>query len=191
MCNALVPDLPWHSTSQHGSEPSLLGGQWSMLLSCKWQRPEHIIALEGRSLVFSLRHVSRPRSCMHQRFLLLSDSMVNILGLSKGRTSARGLLRPCRQFCGIALRRDAQPQLRWLPSELNVADPPSRNHRFIPRWEFFREQAQAGLAQSRGAPRAGLDEAFEELRSFGGLTHGGGGPADDREGLGAGGKDPH
>eukprot|EP00973_Karenia_brevis_P052678 7319732-Karenia_brevis.AAC.1 len=52
--------------------------------------------------------------------------MVNALALTKGRTSARGLVRPVRQAAAVILRTDVTPFLRWTPSELNPADGPSR-----------------------------------------------------------------
>eukprot|EP00973_Karenia_brevis_P020878 2869170-Karenia_brevis.AAC.1 len=55
--------------------------------------------------------------------------MVGTLALTKGRSSAPGLVRPIRQACAVLLRTDVTPHLRWTPSELNPGDAPSRGHR--------------------------------------------------------------
>lgn len=58
--------------------------------------------------------------------MVLSDSMSAVLAISKGGSSARALNRVCRQLAAILLATNMFVSLRWLPSELNPADLPSR-----------------------------------------------------------------
>ena len=62
--------------------------------------------------------------------MVFSDSMAAILALTKGRSSQPGMLRVTRQWCALVLAFNLDPRLRWVPSERNPADAPSR--RFIP-----------------------------------------------------------
>jgi hypothetical protein len=52
--------------------------------------------------------------------------MVCLGSLGKGRSSAHGLLRICRQSAAVQLACGIKLYLRWVPSEINFADGPSR-----------------------------------------------------------------
>ena len=71
---------------------------------------------------------------MRLRVLMLSDYLVGILALGKGRSSAGGLRRGVCQFGAVALRRNVRPVIRWIPSEINPADAPSRGVRDPVPW---------------------------------------------------------
>eukprot|EP00973_Karenia_brevis_P022572 3106247-Karenia_brevis.AAC.1 len=71
--------------------------------------------------------------------------MVNALALSKGRTSAAGLIRPVRQASSLLLRSDVVAKIRWLPSELNGADRPSRGVRML-GGGFFEERERSSVS---------------------------------------------
>eukprot|EP00973_Karenia_brevis_P092525 12412829-Karenia_brevis.AAC.1 len=103
-----------------------MGVRRKALHSRSWQRSEHITALECRSFVWCIRHLTRSHASRGKAFLLIGDTLVNALALCKGRTSARGLLRPVRQSCSILLRRNVAAKIRWTPSEVNPSDGPSR-----------------------------------------------------------------
>ena len=143
---SFVPDVQYSDNVLTG-ERSLFGVAWRPLHSMSWQRSEHIIALESRCLVWCLRHISRPAKSRGHRFLICADSMVNILALSKGRTSAPGLVRPCRQFAGVALLRDVAAVVRWIPSEGNPSDGASRGRGGIPSWEAQEVDLRRGWAK--------------------------------------------
>ena len=59
--------------------------------------------------------------------LILGDAMAVVLALTKGRSSALVLLSICRQRCAFSLAADVYAHLRWVPSQENSADDPSRN----------------------------------------------------------------
>ena len=62
----------------------------------------------------------------NKRVLIFTDSLVTLGALSKGRSSARQLLRVCRQAAAVQLGCRIRLYLRWVPSERNLADGPSR-----------------------------------------------------------------
>ena len=97
-----------------------------MLVAGKWDREEHNNILEARGVVAVLRHLSRSSPAWHKRVLIFTDSLVTLGCLGKGRSSARGLLRVCRQAAAIQLACRIRLYLRWVPSERNLADAPSR-----------------------------------------------------------------
>ena len=106
----------------------ILKGQWKVLSSGGWDREEAMVVLEGRSVVHAIKHICRSTSNQHHRHLILSDNLSAVLALMKGRSSSRGLLRVCRQFCALTLACDLGVAIRWLPSEANPSDPASRFH---------------------------------------------------------------
>ena len=61
-----------------------------------------------------------------RNLLLLSDAMAPILAISKGRSSAKGMMRVCRRVAALALACNASLHIRWIASERNPADSPSR-----------------------------------------------------------------
>ena len=77
-------------------------------------------------MVGLLRHLARSRANWRKRVLILVDSMATIGAISKGRSSSPPLLRLCRQITAISLMFGIIPVLRYIPSELNPADGPSR-----------------------------------------------------------------
>ena len=100
--------------------------RWSLLYQGKWAREEHNNILELRTIIALLRHLSRSRPCWGKRVLVFSDSLVSMGVLAKGRSSASGLLHLARQAAAIVLVCGIKLHLRWVASEDNVADGPSR-----------------------------------------------------------------
>lgn len=83
--------------------------------------------------------------------LFISDSLVSVLALTKGRTSGAGLVRPVCQFLSLALRRNVHTHLRWLASEANPSDALSR---------AGRTKSPAGEQRSRVLNRRGSDSVI-------------------------------
>lgn len=105
---ALVKSLPWETAFSH-----------------KWRRAQHINTLEGHAAVLAIEWaVSHPIT--GHRVIMLSDSLVMIGALQKGRSSSAELALPCRRFAAVVMAHDLQPILIHIPSELNPADGPSR-----------------------------------------------------------------
>ena len=100
--------------------------RWSLAYKGPWQKTEHTNVQETRVIVGLLRHLARLSDCWNKRYLIFTDSMVALGCLSKGRSSAPALLRLCRQATAVILAFSLRPLLRYIPSELNIADGPSR-----------------------------------------------------------------
>ena len=100
--------------------------RWRLLFKGTWKVPEHNNVLEARGILSVLRHLSRNRSAWHSRVLVLTDSMVSLGSLAKGRSSADALLRVCRASAAVQLAVGIRLYLRYVPSERNQADGPSR-----------------------------------------------------------------
>ncbi|CAK0855455.1 unnamed protein product, partial [Prorocentrum cordatum] len=109
-------------------EEKLYGGRWQVVSSGGWARSEKIIVLEGRALVRSLRRALRDSKSFGKRILFLCDNMGLVCAMEKGRPSAGGVLRVARQWSAWCLAGAVQASVRWIPSERNVADAPSRRH---------------------------------------------------------------
>ena len=87
---------------------------------------EHNNALEMRTLVAALKHLSRTSRSWGHRALFFPDPMVSLGALRKGCSSARVLPRLARIGGIIQMVRRVRGYFRWAPSELNLADGPSR-----------------------------------------------------------------
>ena len=77
-------------------------------------------------MVWVLQHLGRSSKNLGCRHLILSDSMSVVLALSKGRSSTRPMNRICRQIAALEFITGMQLSVRWVPSEVNPADQPSR-----------------------------------------------------------------
>ena len=106
--------------------PEFLDRQWHRVESNAWCRHEPIPILEGRTIVWLVQHLARSQANHGKRHMIISDSMTAILALSKGRGHSKALNRVCRQVGALSLACGFQLHYRWVASELNPADAPSR-----------------------------------------------------------------
>ena len=166
---------------------SFMKGPWTRVDSTPWSRPEPIVVLEGRAIVWTVQHLARAVRNHGCRHLLISDSMTSVLALTKGRGGSRAMNRICRQVACLALACNMQLYYRWCPSELNPADGPSRNKAIssfsveegitslvnaeegIGRGQSWRRQAAAFYDACRGDPTGWKDAAIRraELAGWG------------------------
>jgi hypothetical protein len=100
---------------------------WKTIVSSPWRdTADHINVLELRAIHTALRWVlSFPQSTAC-RCVVLSDSLVSVGALSKGRSSSSALLRRLRSVAALVLASGLQVYYLWIPSESNPADEPSR-----------------------------------------------------------------
>ena len=103
-----------------------IGTGWQKVDSAPWSRDEPIAVLEGRVLVWLGQHLARSTKNHDRKHLVLTDSMTATLAWAKGRSSAKGMNRICRQLAALEFATGAQLVPRWVPSEVNPADPPSK-----------------------------------------------------------------
>ena len=99
---------------------------WKVVWSRPWRFQDNILHTEALALVWSVEHVLRCSRNFGQRLLFLSDNLPLTLSASKGRGKSSFLTKPLRQLCAFALATGSKLHVRWIPSEWNVADRPSR-----------------------------------------------------------------
>ena len=99
---------------------------WTTIASRRWDRSEHINCLELRAVLTAIRWSIFHRDAFGARLLLLSDSQVTIGALRKGRSSSFGLLVVLRAIAALLLSSGTAIDIRWVPSNVNPADAPSR-----------------------------------------------------------------
>lgn len=101
---------------------------WVTLFASRMRMPEHITLLEGRGVVQTLRHMTRAQESFHKRHLHLGDNLGMTLCLDRGRAKNKQLLFQCRRVAAFNIAADIELHHRWIPSELNPADAPSRRY---------------------------------------------------------------
>lgn len=101
---------------------------WSTVISSPWSRQEHINALEIRAVASAVRWVLSFPHSVGCRVAVLCDSLVTVFSVTKGRSSSPMLLPRLRQLASLVLASGLRLYLRWVPTELNPADAPSRAH---------------------------------------------------------------
>ena len=148
---------------------------WHECFAIHMQHSEHITLLEGRGVVAALRH--KLRSCQEfgRKHLHFCDNMGMTLLLAKGRSGTYGMLRICRRVACLLIASDCSLAVRWVPSELNIADGPSR------RWEHLRSDHVESRAQKEQGRQAILETCYPgraqerygtKVVATGGLTKG-------------------
>lgn len=99
---------------------------WSIAWSRPWRFEANILNTEARALVWSAEHLLHCSRAFGRRLVCLTDNLPSALGVTKGRAKSTHLLRPLRKLCALSLATKSKVHVRWLPSERNVADVPSR-----------------------------------------------------------------
>lgn len=130
----------------------IIRGHWAICVSRKWRDKEPIFMLEARAGILALRRAVRRIGGFHRRHVLIGDSMVAILALSKGRASHVGLLRQCRRQAALCVAANVVARWRWCASEVNPADAPSRLATEAPRRDVSAPHAGDAFASARGSP---------------------------------------
>ena len=123
---------------------SIWAEEWRSVLStrCRWR--EHITLLEGRAFLLGLRRSTRSSAQHGRRHVRIVDNFGLALSLSRFRARDFAMLRVSQSVAALSLASDMQCRVRWVPSERNPADAPSRAF----------EHARAA-----GAARAGVGPA--------------------------------
>ena len=106
---------------------------WKVVGRYKWKRVEPIPVLEARASLFAVKHALRSQSAFNKRHLVLSDSISAVCALERGRGKSFSMRRVTQQVCALTLASNTSFCYRWLPSEWNPADGPSRGSHFPAR----------------------------------------------------------
>ena len=100
--------------------------RWRLTWKGRWQRVEHTNVQEFRTIALLGRKLSMNHHVWGSRVLIFSDSTAALGCLAKGRSSRPGMLRISRQIAALALGLGIRLVGRYVRSELNYADGPSR-----------------------------------------------------------------
>ena len=106
---------------------------WKVVGRFKWRRQEGMPVLEGRASLYGIKHALRKVDAFHKRHLILSDSTAAICALDRGRGRAFGMRRVTQQAAALCLASGVSFHYRFIPSEFNPADQPSRGSLFPSR----------------------------------------------------------
>ena len=110
-----------------------IGREWDDLSRWKeesrwaWKRPEHNNLLEARAGLAALNLLATDQSSWGGRWILISDSMVVIGALSKGRSSRTVLNLIARRAAALVIGLDVKTAWRYVRTHRNHSDGPSRN----------------------------------------------------------------
>ena len=108
------------------SVPSKLW-RWKVVTGWKWKgKGEHINSLEMRAILSTLKWRIIHQGHHRCRFLHLTDSLVCLHCLSRGRSSSRKLRRTVSRINALLLVSSSQPLWGYVHTEQNPADKPSR-----------------------------------------------------------------
>eukprot|EP00959_Pyramimonas_sp_CCMP1952_P027109 569435-Pyramimonas_sp.AAC.1 len=101
-------------------------GPWRTVSAAHWRQRESMPMLEARSVLWALKHQLRRLHNHGRRLLFIVDAMSVALMMSKGRSSVKGMNRVRRQRGANCLASGVSASVRWVTSEDNPADEPSR-----------------------------------------------------------------
>ena len=77
-------------------------------------------------VVSALKHIARDPANWGMKVVVASDNLCAIGIITKGRSSRRRMLLLARQAGALQLATGIRALMRWVPSECNWADGPSR-----------------------------------------------------------------
>eukprot|EP00438_Fugacium_kawagutii_P031430 Skav205780 [mRNA] locus=scaffold1714:813079:816645:- [translate_table: standard] len=101
--------------------------KWKIITGWRWVHgKEHINALELKAILTAVRWRLEHQRHVGCRFIHLTDSLVCLHALTRGRSSSRKLRRPLCKVAALLLACNAQPVWGYVHTEQNPADRPSR-----------------------------------------------------------------
>ena len=101
--------------------------KWKIVTGWKWKgSPEHINVLEMRAILTTIRWRIEKKQMRKKRFIHLTDSLVCLHALSRGRSSSRKLRRTICRINALLLVSGCQPFWGYIHTDQNPADKPSR-----------------------------------------------------------------
>ena len=99
---------------------------WAPKLWGTWGFSDGILILEALAVLKSVKKIALSRFGHDIRQLHLSDNMSVVLSIERSRSKNFKLLQVIRRIAAYLFSRNIHLAIRWIPSELNVADEPSR-----------------------------------------------------------------
>ena len=102
---------------------------WRLVISQKWKFEEDILLREARALFFcGLQVMVCAEHVRNARILCLTDSMSCALAFERRRAVNFKLLVQIRKLTSLCLCHQIKFHVRWIASESNCSDGPSRRH---------------------------------------------------------------
>ena len=104
---------------------------WRELAGWTWSsQKEHINVLEMRAILTTMKWLVFKQKVRSVRLLHLTDSLVCLHSLSRGRSSSRKLRRTIMRIQALVLAADLHPIWTFVHTSQNPADRPSRRAKF-------------------------------------------------------------
>ena len=101
--------------------------QWNLVAAKPWKEvEEHINIKEAKVALMGLRRLCRNTKNFGRRCLSLCDNQVAVFAFSKGRSGANQINNLCRRAAAYQVGCNIRWHLRYIKSERNPADAPSR-----------------------------------------------------------------
>ena len=108
--------------------------KWKEITGWQWKSPgEHINLLEVRATFTAIRWVLQKRKTWGCRMIHLTDSLVVLHSLTRGRSSSRRLRRTIMKINSLLLATNLHPVWTYVHTSLNPADRPSRRIK-VQKW---------------------------------------------------------
>lgn len=156
--NEDFPEVPKHLLDFSNWRTAKLG-KWGF-------KDESITIKEGRALVLAVRRLARSRKNRGKNHVVLLDNLALCFSTAKGRGHNFSMLRIMQQIGSISLACNLGIFPRWIPSEYNPADGPSRGQvrpgTYTPTW------SAAGVSnteESKGREEIGVEDRNSVLEA--------------------------
>lgn len=135
------------------------GSCWKLLWNTPIHHREPVHLIEARSVLAAFKHRCRDSNRHGRRIVVLNDNMGFVLAAQKGRCTSYSLLRLLRRLAAHSLVTGCKLSVRWVPSELNVADQASR------AWEPVKEKKLMRPRQTGFQAKEERSQGLHTLRS--------------------------
>jgi len=93
-----------------------------------FRRKEHINVLEATTVTLAIQRAVRSRKRRNCRVLVFLDNQAALGAFRKGRSSSWGMLMACRRTAAQAIFAGLRIAFRFVPTDRNPADGPSRGY---------------------------------------------------------------
>ena len=102
---------------------------WVDVAFGRWRhRNESIVVLESRAQTRGVEILASNQQLFLKMCVALVDNMAAVLSFERRRSRNFLVLTCIRKLAGLCLALDLAVTVRWIPSEINVSDRPSRIH---------------------------------------------------------------
>ena len=102
--------------------------RWKLAYQIEWRYESHNNVTETSMAVAAVRRLGRSFKHWGKRVLVFVDNMTAIGALTKGRSCSAPILRQCRKLASISLGLGIIPCFRYVATDRNMADGPSRGY---------------------------------------------------------------